>query len=834
MRVSEFYASSCATKKAMRALTESPMNAEYRATRRLCDAICEGSNLQAAIDAFKGELQENLKAEDFPFEWQKTQRVDDDVKCIERFFGYLGDRRFVSSNKKVSAGQFECTVSLITEKEGLFDAYIIKWHKADKSPAGKSMHTNVSTDLYALVAKAGLEETYPNVKVNLVYMRNDNDAAGAVTNFIVAKSKKSNVFTLSFEDFYNEGSMFEREAILGEIKRVTSEAPPKDCFNCKYTGACAANTVSNSRPVAEKTVGKTEWRMPERFTKAQTEVIDLVDGPAVVCAGPGSGKTATLVGRIKRLIDDEGIDPEFILAITFTKDAAGELLARCRSFCEEDSMPQIMTLNAFGYMILQKNPDYLGRPVKLLGVTDRKKLIKTLYDAKGPIKGFSDTMIYGRNGLLNTLERKMNDYEASPEEFLQKNPQYGNDFVSFVETFERAVEEHGYITYDEQITMATALLKNNPACLDAVTARYKYIMVDEFQDIDQAQADLIYLISRRSHNLVVVGDDDQSIYGFRGGSNRYMLDFKRVFPEAKQIVLTENFRSTENLVNEASGFISRNKRRIGKEVRSTRGKGMAPVIRQGQGAEDVSKAVAELQKGGYRLADIAILATKNATLEELAREVDFPSVLGKSYLIESPAFKCLYGALKISHSYDEGIMASTLLTMGVALNELPAEKGVLESALVTDGTLEKSALNNALCMFKSWLKLIKENCSIATLLDRVFSDIGYGQSADSEAMYDVLESRKDIRNLDSLRELVTDMVNFSSDTRIESNTEGAVLLITSHESKGMEWRAVILVDDFTVDGSEETNRLYYVAMTRAKDALYILTDGEGTLLNKAI
>lgn len=831
MKVSDYYASSCATKKALQLHTEGASESEYRATRKLLDAVCEGIPFETALSDFRSDLEKGLKPDFFPFEWQKAQRIEDDMKCIERFFGYLGDRHFISSNKVVSAENFEVTVGLLTERGGNYDAYVIKWYKADKSPAGKSVHTNTSTDLYALVAKAGLEEVYPNVKVNLVYLRNDNDTAGFVTSFIVAKSKKSNIFTLSFENFYDESGVFDRDALVGEIKRVSSETPPKDCYNCRFKDTCAANTVQDTHPTAERQdEGKTGWKMPEKFTPAQNKVINLVNGPAVVCAGPGSGKTATLVGRMRHLIENEGVEPEFILAITFTKDAAGELLARCKSFCDEDSMPQIMTLNAFGYMLITKNPDYLGKKVKLLGVTDRKKLLKTLYEAKGPLKGFSDLSLYGRTGLLETLDRKMSAFSESPEEFMQKNPQYGDDFKAFVETFRKAVEEHGYITYDEQITMASKLLDENPQVLEAMTARYKYIMVDEFQDIDQAQWELISRLSG-SHNLVVVGDDDQSIYGFRGGSNRYMLDFKRVFPEAKQIVLTENFRSTENLVNEASGFISRNKRRIGKDIRSVRGKGMAPVIRQGKGAQDVRKAVAELQSSGIKLADIAILATKNATLEELYREVDFPAVLGKSFLVDSPAFKCLYGALMISKSYDEGIMVSTLLTMGVSLDALPA-KGL--ERLVTEGKLGKgSALYKPLHMFRGWLDLISSHCSIAKLLDRVFADIGYGESADSKAVYDVLESRKDVRDLDSLRELMSDMVNFSSDTRIEPGAEEAVLLITSHESKGMEWRAVILVDDFSTDGSEETNRLYYVAMTRAKDALYILTDGD-TLLKKAI
>lgn len=228
-------------------------------------------------------------------------------------------------------------------------ALIMKQGKASKSPKGKSAHTNINTDLYCMAAKLGLEDEYPSILVSMVYMKNENDSDGNITDFHVDSTKRSNVFTLSYSSFYDEGR-FQREEFSALMLSVLNTKIEPDCFNCLDKAICKKRKMNAA---VKKQEIHSPYVMPQ-FTVSQNKVVNHLDGPMLVCAGPGSGKTATIVGRSKHLIDT-GVEHDFILAITFTNKAVEELRLRCGSFCSPDEMPEISTLHALGYNILRKN-----------------------------------------------------------------------------------------------------------------------------------------------------------------------------------------------------------------------------------------------------------------------------------------------------------------------------------------------------------------------------------------------------------------------------------------------------------------------------------------------
>ncbi len=778
---SKFYG--CKTKQMLSAKATNRISILYDVINSMGTALTDGK-VAELYNMIRTGYQDNW----FAYDYVKNIQQEDDCKCLDRFVSFLGNARIISGSQPVcietSRFKILSSITFIAESNGIKTAYIVFPKKADKSPYGKSVHTCSETDIFAMSAKASLENAYPGINIALVYLFNDDDALGKVSQFKDLKTKKSNIFRHDYSEYYDEGRVFSFEAFLGKLDSVAGTKTEPNCFNCDCKDLCQENTLCNAslakaRPIEGNSI--IGYEMPV-FTDTQQKVIDKVDGPLLVCAGPGSGKTATLVGRIKHLIDC-GVDPEFILAITFTREAAGELKERCLSFCEPYSMPEIMTLNALGYSLLKLNPEYVGN-VQLLTSRQKLMLISRLLEVTPPLEGFNYSIVTGNTGLLAKVSKSLDELAKG------NSASFKPDFLSFADTYFSAIKQNGYISYDEQITLAQNLFDEHPEILDSISSRYKFIMVDEFQDIDAAQAKFIFSLSQKYRNLCCVGDDDQSIYAFRGGNNEYMLSFRKLYPEAEVFTLKENFRSSEKIFNSAQKVVMGNKR-IKKEIRPVKKGGIEPVVITGQSASHVEDIVNALVKNGISYDDIAVIASKNQTLELLQRDVAFPSILGKEYVTSNPYFKILLFVLKMHYDKSSGITAEHL------------------DRLIGDSVLSESIIE------------IPPDIIAAAYCDEIAKTLGLSDSAVKDAV-DGLISKNHIRSTLELYELCHYMAEYGDETRIEPNTDNAVIFITAHESKGMEWKAVLLIDDFRDEGSEEQNRVIYVAMTRSEDYLYIL------------
>lgn len=827
-RVEDFYGSACETKRRIQSLVHDKSRALVlrKAVTEMCSGLKKGEEAGMLLNRLEKLLESEYESEWFAFDWQKDQQVKDDTACFKRFLDWLGDAQCAEANLRttVTEPDLSSRADLIVRwPDGGICAMIIHFKKADKSPGGKSPETSTKKDLYMLVSKVALEEAYPGIQTALVYLANDSNGAGAIGKFAVLQTRKSNVFIENWKNLYEDG-FFMREYALSLISELASHKPAPDCFNCSQRDLCTKETASKMQRQLPASLAERDdtYQMPE-FTKAQQKVVDFKDGPMLVCAGPGSGKTATLVGRIQKLIST-GVEPELILGITFTREAAGELLRRCQSFCKADEHPEILTLNALGYKLLRDNEEIAGRKVNLLAQLDRYRLIKNLLSDAPKMAGFSYSVLNGKMGLIATLDRRIEEYRANPDAYRQKHPETDLSFARFVRQYEAAIKEGGFIGYDEQITLAIKLMEDHPDIAESLSRRYSYIMIDEYQDVNAEQVQFIYALAKH-RNLVAVGDDDQSIYAFRGGSNRYMLSFCRDFKDAERVVLEENFRSTEALVASSQDFIAGNRNRIEKTVQAVRKKGCEPEVLKGRNAQNINRCVEQLLADGYAYKDIAVLASKNATLEDLSREVSFKSVLGKAYLRESAMFRIILNILSLSYT---GHSDRTLLTLMTLMDVPVPEEGTDISSMLKNP--KDAAMTRAANIINTALSRVSGGCSSVYLTDYLCQTFGMEGTAIEEALYGVIE-KNHLMSCKALFSHMQNMVDFEDETRIEPDCSEAVIFLTSHESKGMEWRAVIMCDDYKDDRSEETNRLYYVAMTRAKDMLYILTEGD-TLLNK--
>lgn len=837
MRVEEFYSSSCRTKHQLQSLISDKTRPLVlrKAVVTMCALLAKGTATEEILSQLSFMLRTEYEPQWFDFDWQLESEIKDDLNRLARFLGWLDgfaiEKANIRTATEIGSGQLTSRADLIVRgRDGVVRALTIHFKKADKSYGGKSTHTSTKNDLYMLVNKISLEGEYPGLHTALIYLINEDDSAGSIGDFKVTTTKKSNAFTEKWDCFYDEG-IFNTALAKAKVKEILKESPQPDCYSCSQKSLCTMDTVSKMSLSPAVREEEATYKMPD-FTTAQKKVVGFIDGPMLVCAGPGSGKTATLVGRIENLIK-KGVPPELILAITFTREAAGELMRRCMTFCKRDEHPEILTLNALGYKILRENDGIVGKKVKLLTNLDRYRMLENFLSDLPPIEGFSYATLKGNKGLLATLDRHLTEYGADKEAYLKKHPKTDRNFIRLYKQVRAAIETGGYISYDEQITLSLALIRENPCVAEGLSARYSYIMVDEYQDVNEDQVQLIYALA--SHrNLVAVGDDDQSIYGFRGASNRYMLSFAKDFPEAERVVLKENFRSTQEIVENAQNLIKANKHRIDKTVLSMREKGIKPCVMKGRNAENVNACVQELLEKGVAMDEIAVLASKNATLEELSREVKFKTVLGKSYLRDNAMFRIILNTLSLHYN---GMSDRTIYTLLCLMDAAPPEGCSMSEVLSKypplikgryDQAKSSDPVYRALSLISTALKRIKDNAGALYIIDLITTKLGADGTAEEEALEGIVE-KSHIRDCKALYERMQDMSDFEDETKLAPNTSDAVILITSHESKGMEWKAVIMCDDYKDDKSEETNRLYYVAMTRAKDMLYILTENQSML-----
>ncbi len=588
----------------------------------------------------------------------------------------------------------------------------------------------------------------------------------------------------------------------------------------------------------------------DNLNSKQKEAVTHMSGPCLVVAGAGSGKTKVLTTRIAYLID-KGIKDYNILAITFTNKAAKEMKSRVEDLIPNNSS-FISTFHSFGMRIIRENASLLGfnSNVTILDSDDTLSIIKRILKEKN-----IDPKMIAPNYVRNRISFIKNENLSISAVNSFFNTPIEKKIIGIYEEYEKIIHKNNSLDFDDLLYLPVKLFKENKDILEHYQEKYKYILIDEYQDTNEIQFELTKLLGAKYQNVFVVGDTDQSIYAFRNANYENILKFEKYFDHVKTILLEENYRSTKIILNAANSVIKNNKKRKEKNLWTTNNEGVKiKYLRSYDERHEVTLVLEEinnLKSLGLNNKDIALLYRTNAQgriIEEqfLAKNVPY-KIVGSYYFYNRREIKDLISYLKlILNPFDEislkriinvpkrGIGEKTISSLEEKAREhdtsifevidsskelkfkeliLELQKDVLNMSIteLIDNILEKTGIKNELELDKS----LESDLRLENLMEFKSITSSFEQSTGSVNLNDFLETIS----------LVSDMGNYQ-------NVDDAITLMTLHSAKGLEFKAVFLMgmeegifpnanSFFEKDGLEEERRLCYVGITRAKEYLYL-------------
>ena len=587
------------------------------------------------------------------------------------------------------------------------------------------------------------------------------------------------------------------------------------------------------------------------FNKSQIQAISHMDGPAMVLAGPGSGKTTVITHRIKNLIEKAEVRPENILVVTFTKAAAISMQKRFSTLMN-GGKGQLVTFGTFHsvfYKILRKSRRY--EATEILSERQKTDYIREIIGRYGissnDISELSQNII---NDIGNIKGNMLNAQEYEPSCCKKE------DFIKVYNAYNLELKKDGKMDFDDILRECYLLLCENHTILEQWRELYKYILIDEFQDINRIQMNIIELLASPLNNIFVVGDDDQSIYGFRGARPEIMIEFKDYYPEAELIVLDVNYRSTQSIINVAGRVIENNKTRLDKCAHANNNKDFQPDIRkfrnQVEELKFVVSKIKEYENQGISLSEMAILVRNNSQIQEISSFLKNRKIEAESGKHRSNIYNCMVakdilsyvrGALKFDGTYfnedliyvlnkpQRYISRQVVLSVNMNISAVRRiySKNNIDSFLFHIEMIRKLPPQAALSYirkgagYEEYLRLyaIENNIPMSGLLKQL------EQLVQECSKFNTLEQW--INSIDSAQN--SEGQNFGKKSSVEGGTNNRINIMTMHGSKGLEFKAVFIVDanqgiiptskalrerDF-----EEERRLFYVAITRAIDYLNI-------------
>lgn len=590
------------------------------------------------------------------------------------------------------------------------------------------------------------------------------------------------------------------------------------------------------------------------LNEMQRKAVTTTDGPVLVLAGAGSGKTKVLTTRIAYLIEELGINPESILAITFTNKAAKEMKDRVINMLGSVGYSvHISTFHSFGLYILKENYGLLGlRPnFTIIDSDDSLTVIKKIMkDLSLRPEDYNPKLIRNKiSGAKNEL-LEPNKYER------YANTEFEKTVVSIYQKYQNQLFASNTVDFDDLLLLPIKLFENNPEVLEKYQERFQYILIDEYQDTNEAQYKLTRMISEKHNNICVVGDESQSIYSFRGANYRNILNFEKDYENAKVILLEENYRSTKTILEAANDVIKNNTQRKEKRLWTENDEGSKITYYQAYDEKDESyyimNKIKELIDKGVPKKEIAVLYRTNAqsrSLEESLLRENIPyKVVGSFYFYNRKEIKDLISYLKVIYNDRDdvsllrvinepkrGIGSKSIENLIKKANE--EEKSIYE---IIDGGKE--------LVFKNIIEDIKSNVekmSLTELVDYVLDKTGYRRELLSEKSMEAdirLENLEEFKSITrdfeerygviSLEEFLNE-ISLVSDVAEYKDSDDVITLMTVHSAKGLEFEYVFLAgleegifphknSLMSSDEMEEERRLCYVAITRAKKQLCLV------------
>lgn len=607
----------------------------------------------------------------------------------------------------------------------------------------------------------------------------------------------------------------------------------------------------------------------------QKEAVLHTDGPLLILAGAGSGKTRVLTHRIAYLIDECGVNPWNIMAITFTNKAAGEMRERVDNlvgFGAESIW--VSTFHSSCVRILRRHIESLGYTTSfsIYDSDDQKTLMRQVFKAMD-----IDTKQFKERAVLAAIS-SAKDKLITPEEFLLNA---GADFREkktgeIYREYQKQLKKNNALDFDDLIVKTVELFQNNPQVLDYYQERFRYIMVDEYQDTNMAQFKLVSLLASKYRNLCVVGDDDQSIYRFRGADIQNILSFENTFPGTKVIKLEQNYRSTQNILDAANGVIRHNFGRKDKTLWTANGEGDKILFKQFDTAKDEADfVVRQIRDSAYSYQDQAVLYRTNAQSRLLEERCIFYNVpyrlVGGVNFYQRKEIKDVLAYLKtIANGVDDlsviriinvpkrGIGATTIgrVTAFASEHNMSFYDTLKEAKQIPGIGKAAEKIGRFIAQMEAFRAMAhSEEYSIKDLIDHILEDTGYEEELQEEGE---IEAQTRLENIEELINKAAayeedsehptldeflEQVALVADIDNVDDSEDRVTLMTLHSAKGLEFPKVYLVgmedglfpgimsimaDDKTE--MEEERRLCYVGITRAKKEL-VLTAARQRMIN---
>lgn len=596
----------------------------------------------------------------------------------------------------------------------------------------------------------------------------------------------------------------------------------------------------------------------------QQEAVLATEGPCLVIAGAGSGKTKVLTHKIAYDIAN-GVKPWNILAITFTNKAANEMKERIEKLIGDAAKDLWMgTFHSICVRILRKYIDRIGfkSDFVIFDTSDQKTLVKEcLKSLKVDDKIFTDRVV------LSEISNGKNDM-LDPKAYGVK---YAGDFrkekiAEIYELYQRKLRENNAIDFDDIINFTIKILSENPDVLDYYTEKFKYILVDEYQDTNKAQFTLISLLASKYGNVTAVGDNDQGIYSFRGADISNILNFERDFPGTKIIKLEQNYRCTGNILKAANAVIKHNENKYEKKLWTENEEGNLPCIYCGEDEYDegryIVQQIAHLKtEEYYKNSDFTILYRMNAqsrAIEDILMREDIPyKVIGGLKFYERKEIKDIIAYLRLIHNTADNLSLKRIINepkRGIGKTSLDQIQEISEKTGTSMYEIIKNAqeygLNRVFSNSREFIEQIeelrtrKEELKISDLIKETLNKTGYTKALEIE---NSVEAETRIQNLEEFLTVAIEFeeesadntlaeflesITLSSDIDGMEDQEDSVTLMTLHSAKGLEFPVVFLagMEEGIFPGYksigepkelEEERRLFYVGITRAKQYLYL-------------
>ncbi len=613
----------------------------------------------------------------------------------------------------------------------------------------------------------------------------------------------------------------------------------------------------------------------DKLNDRQKEAAAYIEGPLLILAGAGSGKTSTMTHRIAHMIE-MGIDPYNILAVTFTNKAAGEMRDRVEALLGEAPNMWILTFHSACLRILRYHADLLGygNDFTVYDPTDQKTLIKNIIKEQNlDQKKFPPAMF------LSQIS-KCKEQKLSPDGYIKT---YGSDFKTEIiykvyKRYNEELKKNNAMDFDDLLWNAVKLLEKNAAVLAKYQRRFRYIMVDEYQDTNMLQYQFVHMLAEESQNICVVGDDDQCIYQWRGADLRNILEFEKDFPAAKVVKLEQNYRSTSNILDAAHSVIVHNKGRKSKKLWTGAEQGHKIIYKRAQDEREeaffVASEINRLKTSNVKYSDFAILYRTNAqsrTFEEQLSRRSIPyRVLGGLRYYDRKEIKDILCYMRLVQNKSDDLAVTRVINepkRGIGgktiekLTTLAQVRGCSLFDVLTDSDVIDSLSRKASEAIKEFADLIlilseeKQNMRVSDIYDALLVRSGYMKALEDQ---NTIEAESRIENLMEFKSVIYDYEKENADISLaeflesvallaevdnHDPSEDAVVLMTMHSAKGLEFTYVFMpgMEDGlfpgwrsldTPDGIEEERRLCYVGITRAKKRLWLTSAEVRTMYGK--